>query len=64
MVTETWLTGIIGFTLACVEIKPAQDEARAQPPRRRQRGIGIVAEIGVDFGLRDLRADFLRRVGT
>ena len=42
--------------------QPAQDEARAEALRRRQRGVGIIAEVCVDLRLRDLLADFLRRV--
>ena len=39
----------------------AQDEARAEAPRGRQRGVRVVLEIGVDLGLRDLPADLLGR---
>ena len=62
MFTVTWLTGIIGFIARLRRDQPAQHEARAEALRGRQRGVGVVAEIGVDLGLRDLLADLLRRV--
>ncbi len=43
--------------------QPAQDVLRREPPRRADRGVGIVPEVGVDLGLRDLSADLLRAVG-
>src|SRR5689334_1443864 len=41
--------------------EPAQHETRAKAARRRQRGVGIVAEIRVDLRLRDLAANLLGR---
>ena len=44
--------------------EPAQDEARAEPARSGQRCIGVVAEVRVDLGLRDLAPDLVGRVGA